>query len=149
MAKNSIMITNRQALRDYHIEKAFEAGIQLFGNEVKSLRAAQANLKGSFAKVEDGEIFLHNMHISPYEFSRDDQDPVRPRKLLLHKTEIRNIVAKINQQGYTLVPLKVYFKRGYAKVELALAKGKKHYDKRAALKKKQAKREMDKELKKR
>ena len=147
MAKNGPVISNRQALRDFYIEKVVEAGIQLFGNEVKSLRAGKGNLKGSYASVENGEIILCKMHISPYEYSREEEyDPLRPKKLLLHKTEIRHLVAKISQQGYTLVPLKVYFKHGYAKVELGLARGRKFHDKRAALKEKQIRKEMDKAL---
>ena len=146
MKQKGSVVSNRQAFRDFTIEKTFEAGIQLFGNEVKSLRAGEANLKGSFAKIDGQEIVLCNMHISPYEFSREEQDPLRPRKLLLHKAEIRTIVAKIAQRGYTLVPLKVYFKRGYAKVEIGLARGKRLYDKRVALKEKQTKRDIDRAL---
>ena len=146
MAKDNIVTTNRQALRDYHIEKTFEAGLQLQGNEVKSLRAGNANLKGSFAKFEKEELFLYNMHISPYEYSREDYDPLRCRKLLMHKTELKHIAIKFLQQGYTLVPIKVYFKRGYAKIEIALAKGKKLYDKRKAIKEKQVKQEIDRAL---
>ena len=147
MARESkTAVTNRQALRDYYVEKAYEAGLQLQGNEVKSLRAGKANLKGSFARIENGQIFIYNMHISPYEYSHEEYDPLRPRKLLLHKAQIRQIEIKVSQQGYTLVPLKVYFKKGYAKVELALARGKKHYDKRRVLKEKQAKREIDRAL---
>ncbi|NQT33193.1 MAG: SsrA-binding protein SmpB [Candidatus Omnitrophica bacterium] len=149
MAKEKAVITNRQARRDYHIEKTYEAGLQLKGNEVKSLRAGNANLKGSFAKIENGELFLVNMHIGPYEFSQEEYDPLKPRKLLLHKTEIKQLITKLNQQGFTLVPLKVYFTRGYAKVEIALAQGKKFHDKRHALKEKQVKREMEKESRKR
>ncbi len=149
MAKeNKAVVTNRQALRDYYIEKAFEAGIELRGNEVKSLRAGKANLKGSFARIEKGELYIYNLHISPYKYSREDYDPLRPRKLLLHKTEIRHMEIKSSQQGYTLVPLKIYFKRGYAKIEVAVARGKKFYDKRRALKEKQAKKEMDRALRK-
>jgi len=146
MAKVKPVVSNKQALRDFNVEKVFEAGIQLFGSEVKSLRAGKANLKGSFARIEGGEVFLYNMHISPYEFSQDETDPLRPKKLLLNKAEIRHLVVKVSQQGYTLVPLKVYFRRGYAKVEIAVARGKKLYDKRAALKEKQVRREMDKHL---
>ncbi|MBD3426409.1 MAG: SsrA-binding protein SmpB [Candidatus Omnitrophica bacterium] len=141
--ENTSVVTNRQAYRDFHIEKTYEAGLELFGNEVKSLRTGNANLKGSFCRIEGGEIFVHNMHISPYDFSSDETDPVRPRKLLLHRAQIRSLGIKLAQQGYTLVPLKVYFKRGYAKMEIGLGKGKKLYDKRQALKEKQVKREMD------
>jgi SsrA-binding protein len=147
MAQNErTVVTNRQALRDYYIEEAYEAGLELTGNEVKSLRGGKANLKGSFARIENGEVFVYNMHISPYEYSREEYDPLRRRKLLLHKTQIKKIFTKLTQQGYTIVPLKVYFKRGYAKVELALARGKKQYDKRRVLKEKQAKREIDRAL---
>jgi SsrA-binding protein len=147
MAKeNNSVVTNRQAYRDFHIEKTFEAGIELFGKEVKSLRAGKANLKGSFCRIEKGEVFILNMHISPYEFSSDETDPVRPRKLLLHKNEIKHLNVKLAQQGYSLVPIKVYFKRAYAKVEIGLGKGKKLYDKRRALKEKQAKREISRAM---
>ncbi len=146
MARSETVISNRQALRDFSVEKGWEAGLQLCGNEVKALRAGNANLKGSFAGFERGELFLYNMHVSPYKFSREEQDPVRPRKLLLHKPEIRHLAVKVSQRGYALIPLKVYFKRGHAKVELALARGKNLYDKRAALKEQQAKREIDREL---
>ena len=146
MTQDKTAVTNRQALRDYYIEKAYEAGIQLQGNEVKSLRAGNASLKGSFAKLENSELFLYNMHISPYKYSREDYDPLRPRKLLLHKTQIRQLGEKSLREGYTLVVLKVYFRRSYAKAEIAVAKGKKFYDKRRALKEKQAKKEMDRAL---
>jgi SsrA-binding protein len=141
-----LIITNREASRDFHLEKAYEAGIQLRGDEVKSIRAGKANLKGSFARVEGAEIFLYGMHVTPYKFAREEHDPVRPRKLLLNKFEIKHISDKLARQGYTLVPTKVYFRRGYAKVEVALGKGKKLHDKRAALKEKQANREMQKAL---
>jgi SsrA-binding protein len=147
MAQNGKpVVTNRQALRDYYVEKAYEAGLQLQGNEVKSLRAGKANLKGSFARLENGEIFVYNMHISPYEYSHEEYDPLRPRKLLLHKAQIKQIWTALSQKGYTLVPLKVYFKRGHAKMELAVARGKRQYDKRRALKEKQARREIDRAL---
>lgn len=140
------VVTNRQAYRDFHIEKTYEAGIELFGNEVKSLRAGKANLKGSFCRIEKGEVFIFNMHINPYEFSSEETDPVRGRKLLLHKSEIKHLEVKLAQQGYALVPIKVYFKRGYAKMEIGLGRGKKLYDKRHALKEKQAKREIDRAM---
>ena len=140
------LVTNRKALHDYHIEKTFEAGLQLKGSEVKSLRRGKANLKGTFARIEKGELFLYGMHISPYEFAREEYDPTRTRKLLLHKAQIKQLEQKAHQQGYTLVPLRVYFSRGYAKVEVAIARGKKLYDKRTAIKEKQAKREVDRAL---
>lgn len=142
MAENRILVTNRQALRDFHIEKTYEAGIELLGNEVKSLRAGKANLKGSFARVDDGQIFLFNMHISPYEYSLAETNPVRVRKLLLHKAQIIQIMGKLTQKGYTLVPLKVYFTRKYAKVEIGLGKGKNLYDKRQDIKKGEVQREI-------
>ncbi|MFA6636433.1 MAG: SsrA-binding protein SmpB [Candidatus Omnitrophota bacterium] len=140
------VITNREASRDFHLEKTYEAGIQLRGDEVKSVRDGKANLKGSFARVEVSEIFVYGMHITPYKFARDEHDPIRTRKLLLNKFEIKHISDKLTREGYTLVPTKVYFRRGYAKIEIALAKGKKLHDKRAALKEKQANREMQKAL---
>ena len=146
MGRDKTVITNRQASRDYYIEKAYEAGLELLGNEVKSLRNGKANLKGSFAKFENGELFLYSMHISPYEYSQEEYNPLRRRKLLLHKAEIKHLIVKLLQQGHTLVPLKVYFRRGYAKVEIALARGKKFHDKRRSLKEKQAKKEIDRAL---
>ncbi|MFC1480082.1 SsrA-binding protein SmpB [Candidatus Omnitrophota bacterium] len=146
MTQNKTIVTNRQALRDYHVDKIYEAGLQLKGNEVKSLRGGNANLKGSFARIENGELFLYGMHINPYEYSQEEYDPIRRRKLLLHKAQVKQLDVKSSQQGYTLVPLKVYFKRGYAKVEIALARGKRLYDKRIALKKNQAKREIERAL---
>ena len=146
MADRKPVISNKKALRDFFIEKRFEAGIQLFGNEVKSLRSGNANLKGSFARIENGEVFLYNMHISPYEFSREERDPLRPRKLLMKKSEITHLEVALTQKGFTLVPLSVYFKRGYAKVELALAHGKRQFDKREAIKEKETRREIDREL---
>ncbi|MCK9312826.1 MAG: SsrA-binding protein SmpB [Methanocorpusculum sp.] len=143
--KNIKVVTeNRKARHDYFIEEAFEAGIALTGTEVKSLRASKVNLKDSYAQVVNGEMFLFNMHISPYEQgNRYNVDPVRSRKLLLHKNEINKLFGKVKQQGLTLVPLKVYFKRGRVKVEIALAKGKKDYDKRNVMAEKDAKREME------
>jgi SsrA-binding protein len=149
MAENNIKIVteNRKAYHDYFIDETYEAGIALTGTEAKSLRAGRANLKDSYAQVENGEMFLLNMHISPYEQgNRFNVDPVRTRKLLLHRSEINRLFGKVMQQGLTLVPLKVYFKRGRAKVELALARGKKIYDKRDAMAEKDARRDMDRAL---
>ena len=138
---------NRKARHDYHIQETVEAGLVLTGPEVKSLRLGRANLKDSYAQPKSGEIFLHQVHISPYENSPlGDQDPTRTRKLLLHKQEIRRMIGKIQEKGLTVVPLKLYFQGGKAKVELALAKGKKLYDKREAIKKKDMKREADREI---
>jgi len=141
---HKVIAENRKARHDYFIEEACEAGIALTGTEVKSLRAGKANLKDSYAKVENGEMFICNMHISPYEQgNRYNVDPIRNRKLLLHKAEINRLFGKVKQQGLTLVPLKLYFKRGRVKVELALARGKKTYDKRDDLAKKDAQREVE------
>lgn len=131
--------TNRQARRDFFILETLEAGLQLKGSEVKSLRARKANLKDSFARIEGGEAILYNMHITPYEQTGvfDLPEPKRPRKLLLHKEQIKRLVGSLSQKGLTLIPLKVYFRRGFAKVELGLAKGKKLYDKRQELRKKE------------
>jgi len=135
---------NKKARHDYFIEDTFEAGIVLTGTEVKSIRQGKVNLKDSFAKVKDGEVLLINMHISPYEQgNRYNQDPLRTRKLLLHKREINRLVGQTKEQGYSLIPLQIYFKNGFAKVELALAKGKKLYDKRDALKEREAKRDVE------
>jgi SsrA-binding protein len=148
MANNAI-VTNRQALRDYFILEAFEAGIELKGSEIKSIRKRRANIKEGFARVEKGEVFLYNLHINPYEFARRDEiDPIRPRKLLLKKKEIKYLAGKISEKGLTLVPLKLYLKRGLAKIEIALAKGKKFYDKREALKHKEARRDIDRAFRK-
>ncbi len=146
MNKEKTAVTNKQAFRDFHIEKTFEAGIQLKGNEVKSLRGGQANLKGSFAKFEGEELFVYNLHISPYKFSREEEDPLRVRKLLLHKRELHLLFTKSAQQGYVIVPLKIYFKGSYAKVELGMGKGKKMYDKRRDLKEKQVNKETQRAL---
>jgi len=135
---------NRQAYHDYFIEDKFEAGIELAGTEVKSIRQGNVNLKDAFAIVKDGEMMVHGMHISPYEKGNIfNKDPLRPRKLLMHKREILRLHAKVKQDGYALVPLSVYFKGPRVKVELGLAKGKKLYDKRDAAAARDAKREMD------
>lgn len=127
---------NRKARRDFHLFETWEAGVVLKGTEVKSLRIGRANLQDSFAGLESGEVFLYNMHISPYEAgNRFNHDPKRTRKLLFHKAEIKRLVGKVAGSGLTLVPLKVYFKGGKAKVEIALARGKKKYDKREAIRK--------------
>ena len=145
-----IAVENRKARHDFHIHEVFEAGIALVGTEVKSLRAGKANLKDSYAQVKDGELFLLQMHISPYEAGNIfNHDPLRARKLLLHKSEIVKLFSKTREKGYTLVPLKIYFKGGRAKLELALASGKKDYDKRQDMAKRDAKREMDRALRER
>jgi len=146
--ENKVVARNRKARHDYHILETYEAGMVLRGTEVKSLRQGRANLKDSFAHIEGEEIYLHNLHISPYEFGIvAEQDPTRTRKLLLHKREIKKLLGKTAERGLTLIPLQLYFKHGLAKVELALAKGKRSYDKRQDLKKKEADREMEKAVK--
>jgi len=139
-----IVAENRKARHDYHIHETFEAGIALTGTEVKSLRAGKANLKDSYARIDNSELMLHNMHISPYDQgNRFNHEPLRTRKLLMHRYEINKLVGKTQEKGYTLVPLKLYFTRGRAKVEIALATGKKNYDKRQDIAERDAKREID------
>lgn len=139
-----IIAENRKARHDYLIVDQYEAGLVLTGTEVQSLRMGKANLKDSYARVKDGEVWLHQVHISPYPFAYyNNHEPLRVRKLLLHKREIDRMYAKANEQGYTLVPLKLYFKDGKAKVTIALAKGKRQYDKRQSIRDREQKREMD------
>lgn len=152
MAKGegNVIAQNRKARHDYYIEDTYEAGMVLKGTEIKSIRARRVNLKDSFARVENGEVFLYNMHISPYEQgNRYNHDPVRTRKLLLHKKEIGKLTGKTNQEGYSLIPLKIYIKNGVAKTLLGVAKGKKKYDKREDLKRKTAKREIERAFRER
>jgi SsrA-binding protein len=139
-----VIAQNKKANHDFFIEETYETGIVLQGTEIKSLRAGRANMKDSYAKVQNGEVFLHNMHISPYEQgNRYNHDPLRTRKLLLHKREISKLIGFTKETGYTLVPLKIYLKNGYAKLLLGLGKGKKQYDKREDLKQKEAKRDIE------
>jgi SsrA-binding protein len=139
-----LICKNRKAFFDFEIEDSFEVGIALLGSEVKSLRNGKANLSDSYGKFIHGELFLVDAHISAYaQSNRENHDPLRPRKLLLHKREIRKLTGKVAERGYSLIPLKLYFKRGKVKVELALARGKKTYDKREAIKKKDQRREME------
>jgi len=141
---DKVISTNRKARHDYHIEESYEAGIVLTGTEVKSVRNARVNLKDSFAKVEGNELFLYNMHISPYEQgNRFNHDPLRVRKMLMHKIEISRLTGKIKEKGYALIPLKIYLIRGRVKVELGLGRGKKMYDKRRDIAEKDSKREME------
>ena len=143
-----ICCENRKARHDYFIHETYEAGVELQGTEVKSLRAGRANLKDSYAMIKNGEIFVENMHISPYkEGNIFNHEPLRPKKLLMHKAEILKLMSKTKEKGYTLVPLKAYFKRGRVKIEIALASGKHNYDKRQDLKAKAAKREIEHALK--
>jgi SsrA-binding protein len=144
---DQVAIRNRRARYDYHVLDSLECGIVLHGSEVKSIRAGHANLQDGYARVENGEVWLHGMHISPYEFSRGDLDPVRPRKLLLHHKEIDELTRATAEKGVTLVPLRVYFKDGRAKVELAVARGKRTYDKRRAIAERDAKREAERAMK--
>lgn len=147
---NRTLAENRKAFHDYFIEETYEAGISLVGTEVKSIRLGKANLKDSYAQIKDGEIFICNMHISPYEQGNIfNRDPLRNRKLLMHKNEILKLDEDVSRQGYTLVPIALYLVRGKVKVKIGLAKGKHNYDKREALKEKSAKREIDKQMKER
>ena len=149
MAEGTKLIAkNKKATHDYFIEERYEAGISLAGTEVKSLRMGKVNLRDSYAQVSNGELFVYNMHISPYEKGNIfNKDPLRVRKLLLHKREIMKLSGEIAQKGYTLVPLSVYLKGSLVKVEVGLAKGKKLYDKRETLAKKDQRREAEKEFK--
>ena len=141
---------NRKARHDYFIHETYEAGIELFGTEVKSLRAGKANLKDAYGAVKNGELFIEGMHISPYEQGNIfNRDPLRPKKLLMHKSEIMKLYGETREKGFTLVPLRVYFKRGRAKMELALASGKHTFDKRRTLADKAMKRDVERELKER
>jgi SsrA-binding protein len=144
---DQLVITNRKARYDYLVLDTWECGIMLAGPEVKSVRDGRANLQDAYARVEDGEVWLHGMHVSPYSYSRMELDPVRKRKLLLHRKEITEIERGTAERGHTLVPLRVYFKDGRAKVELALARGKRAYDKRQAIAERDANREAERALK--
>ncbi|MDY6825950.1 MAG: SsrA-binding protein SmpB [Bacillota bacterium] len=141
---SKIISTNRKARHDYHIEETYEAGIVLTGTEVKSVRNSRVNLKDSYARVENGELFLYNMHISPYEpGNRFNHDPLRVRKLLMHRMEINRLAGKIKEKGYALIPLRIYLSGGLIKIELGLARGKKLYDKRRDIAERDSKREME------
>jgi SsrA-binding protein len=142
-----VVISNRKARYDYFVLETYECGIVLKGPEVKSIRNGRANLQDGYARIDDGEVWLFGMHVSPYEFSRGDLDPVRPRKLLLHHKQILELARATEERGVTLVPLSVYFKDGRAKVELAIARGKARYDKRQAIAERDAKRETQRALK--
>ena len=149
-AQIKLIATNKQARRNYHIAETCEAGIALQGTEVKSLRAGKAQLRDAYAKVVDGEVWLYNCHISPYTHGNiHNHEPMRPRKLLLHRREIRRLFGKTAERGFTLVPTRMYFKRGKAKVELGLGKGKLLYDKREDIKARDAALEMKRALGKR
>jgi SsrA-binding protein len=143
-----VIATNRQAYHDYHIEETIEAGIALTGTEVKSIREGRINLRDAYVRIEDGEAWLVNAHIAPYSHgNRENHEPTRPRKLLLHKREIGYLAGKSSMRGLTIVPLKVYLKNGRVKVELGLARGKRQYDKREAIAERDMRRELERELK--
>ncbi|MDR3585337.1 MAG: SsrA-binding protein SmpB [Desulfosporosinus sp.] len=142
-----IVSENRKAFHDYFIQDRVEAGIILTGTEIKSIRNGKVNLKDSYARLNDGEVWVYQMHISPYEQgNRYNHDPLRPRKLLLHRAEINKLVGKIQLQGLTLIPIKIYLKQGMAKVELAVGQGKKNYDKRQVLAEREGKRDIERAL---
>ncbi len=139
-----IIAQNRKARYDYFIEDELEAGLVLKGTEVKSLRLGKAHIKDAYARIKDGEVYVYQMHIGPYPFAYyDNHDPLRPRKLLLHKREIKRLYGKVNEKGFTLVPLKIYFKAGKVKITVALVRGKRKYDKREAIRRRDEKRELD------
>lgn len=143
-----VFATNRKAYHDYHVLESLEAGLALTGTEIKSIRAGKVNLRDGYAQVQDGEVWLYNTHISPYDQgNRYNHEPMRPRKLLLNKEEIGRLAGKSHEQGLTLVPLRMYARKGHAKVELAVARGKKQYDKREAIAERDAKREVDRVVK--
>ena len=146
--KLKIVAQNRKAQHDYFFEEIYEAGLQLVGTEVKSLRMGRCSLKESFIRIENGEAFIYNMHISPYEKGNIfNKDPLRTRKLLLHKAELRKLIGSVKMDGYTIIPIRLYFKGNYAKMEIALAKGKKLYDKRQDIMKKDIRREAERSFK--
>lgn len=143
-----LIANNKKAYHDFFIDETYECGIALHGTEVKSMRMGKCSIKEAFVRIEDGEVFVYGMHVSPYEKGNIfNKDPLRVKKLLLHKYEINKLLVKIKEKGYTLVPLQVYFKDGKVKVEIGLARGKKLYDKREAIAKKDQRREAEKEFK--
>lgn len=150
MAKDHIKIIaeNRKARHEYFIEDRFEAGMVLKGTEVKSLRQGRANLKDSYARIKKGELYVHQLHISPYPFAYyNNHEPLRVRKLLMHHYEIKQLYGKMNERGYTLIPLRLYFREGKAKIELGLAKGKRHYDKRDTIRRRDEQRDLERQRK--
>ena len=143
-----LIANNKKAYHDFFIDETYECGIALHGTEVQSMRMGKCSIKEAFVRIEDGEVFVYGMHVSPYEKGNIfNKDPLRVKKLLLHKYEINKLLGKIKEKGYTLVPLQVYFKDGKVKVEIGLARGKKLYDKREAIAKKDQRREAEKEFK--
>ena len=150
MAKESVKLiaNNKKAYHDYLLEEKYEEGIELHGTEVKSIRMGKCSIKEAFVRIQNGEVYIYGMHVSPYEKGNIfNKDPLRPKKLLMHKTEIRKLVGKLAEQGYTLVPVEVYLKGSLVKVQIALAKGKKLYDKRQDIAKKDMKREAERDFK--
>ena len=150
MSKDSVKLiaNNKKARHDYFIEETYETGISRAGTEVKSIRMGHCSIKESFVRIEKGEVYIYGMHVNPYEKGNIfNKDPLRPRKLLMHKQEINKLIGKINEKGYTIVPLQVYLKGSLVKVEIALAKGKKLYDKRADIAKKDQRREAERDFK--
>jgi SsrA-binding protein len=148
-ARDRVAIANRRARHEYFILDAYECGIVLVGSEVKSIRDGRANLSDAYARIDNGEVWLYGMHVSPYPFSRIGHDPTRRRKLLLNRGEIDRLIGKLNEPGLTLVPLKVYFSHGVVKVEIATARGKRQWDKRQAMAERDAKRETERALRSR
>lgn len=149
-AQSRMIAENRKARHDYHIEDTVEAGLVLTGTEIKSIRAGRVHLREAYARVERGEAWLLNMHVAPYDFgNRWNHEPLRPRKLLLHRREIEGLAQRARQQGYTIVPLRLFLRGGLAKVELGVARGKREYDKRAAIAERDAARRIDRALKER
>ena len=143
-----LVANNKKAYHDFYIEEKYEAGLVLHGTEVKSLRMGKCSIKEAYIRIEDGQAFVYGMNISPYEMGNIfNKDPLRTRKLLMHKQEIKKLLGASSEDGYTIVPLQVYFKDGYAKIEIGLAKGKKLYDKRQDLRKKDMQREVEKDFK--
>ncbi|MGB8953795.1 MAG: SsrA-binding protein SmpB [Tumebacillaceae bacterium] len=148
--EDKVLAQNKKATHDYFIEETIEAGLVLTGTEIKSIRQGKANLRDSFAKIQNGEAWLWNMHVSPFEQgNRYNVDPTRTRKLLLHKPQIMKLMGHMKEKGYALVPLKMYVKNGYCKVLIGLAKGKKNYDKRQDIAKRDAQRDIDRALRER
>jgi SsrA-binding protein len=145
-----VVATNRRAAHDYQIEERYEAGLVLLGSEIKSIRAGRANLRDGYVTPRDGELWLVNAHIAPYEpAARQGHEPRRPRKLLLHRREINRLIGRVQERGYTIIPLRLYLKRGRAKVEIGLARGKRQYDKRAAIARRESQRDVERALKER
>ena len=148
MTEKKLIANNKKAYHDFFLEERYEAGIELHGTEVKSMRMGKCSIKEAFIRIENGEVIIYGMHVSPYEKGNIfNRDPLRPKKLLMHKNEIRKLEQKIKEKGYTIVPVEVYFKGSLVKVQIALAKGKKQYDKRQDIAKKDMRREAERDFK--